>query len=174
MRAFAAAIILAVIGAALGTIHHVIYRSGFDDATEIAKLEKKKTDDAARDKYDKQAATALQTERALRKTIADMSADRIEKEANYENVISGLRADARSGALKLRIAVARRPVSECATSTDTTAAGGTGAETLADIMPGTADRIIGIAGGSAKDVRDYNRVIDLYEAARAVCNSQVN
>jgi hypothetical protein len=54
------------------------------------------------------------------------------------------------------------------------AATGTGAapETRADILPGTAAAIFRFAGDYGQLVRDYNSVVERFDAARASCNAE--
>ncbi len=171
VRAAVACGLLAAIIGGLGALHHSIYKSGYDAAVVAAKAENQKAETAARNEFDAATATALTTERSLRKRIDDLSADRLKKENEYENAIATLQSRVRDGSIKLRIAVAKSAVPECASPTDTSTASGASAEALADVMPETAARILRIAGDAAKDVRDYNRVVDIYNNAREICNA---
>ena len=74
--------------------------------------------------------------------------------------LASVRAAARAGAVRLSIPGACRP----AAGAQAGAAAGPGQEERADVLPGTADDLIRIAGDSARDVRDYNALLERYNA----------
>lgn len=109
-------------------------------------------------------------ERELAALISVKDTQLYESTQNHEKVIKDYESKLRSGAERLSIAI-NRATSTCASSTDTGTASQSGKEERADVMPETAARILGIAGDAAKDVRDYNALVDIYNAARTACNS---
>jgi hypothetical protein len=166
-------LMLALIGAYKIWEHH-IDQGGYNRAD--AEWQKKEADikaDAA-----EKMATATNTARAReQKLLADMngmSIIRYEENANHEKAIAKYVAAARAGALRLSVAIDPRSIPQCPAAADPGAAGGPSTETRADVMPETAVDILGIAGNSAKDVRDFNAVVDLYNAARQTCNAGVS
>lgn len=102
---------------------------------------------------------------AKRQDELQLAADESEMKRAVDNDqhakdLAAVRTAARAGAVRLSIPGACRP----AASAQAGAAAGPGAEERADILPGTADDLIRIAGDSARDVRDFNDLLDRYNA----------
>lgn len=74
--------------------------------------------------------------------------------------LAAVRAAARAGAVRLSIPGACRP----AAGAQAGVAAGPGTEARTDLLPGTADAAIRIAGRSAEDVYAYNDLLDRYNA----------
>lgn len=166
------AAIAAVIRAYKAWEHHV-YQQGYKAAsTEWQAKEAAIQADAA-----EKLATATNEARAReQKLLADlngMSIIRIEENEKHEKAIDQYVAAARAGALRLSVAIDPRSIPRCPAAADPVPAGGPGPETRADLMPDAAAEVLSTAGRSAKDVHDYNAVIDLYNRARKTCNAGV-
>jgi hypothetical protein len=127
---------------------------------------------------EKKLATATNEARAReQKLLADMngmSIIRFEENANHEKAIAKYVAAARAGALRLSVAIDPRSLPVCAPAADSTPASGPSTETRADLMPDAAAEVLSTAGRSAKDVHDFNAIIDLYNRARETCNAGVS
>jgi|GEM_PF-5563708 len=150
---------------------HRIYQRGWDARDEKAQVDEAQIRDDAEKKHAADAASALKRERDLRANFDAQMTERDQREKQYEDRIAALQADARASRLKLSIATPRSSLPGCLQGTDSTIASGTGGEARADLMPEAAAAAIGIAADSARDVRDYNRIVDLYNAARETCNA---
>jgi len=74
--------------------------------------------------------------------------------------LAAVRAAARAGTVRLSIPGACRS----AAGAQAGAAAGPGPEERTDVLPGTADDLIRIAGDSARDVRDFNDLLARYNA----------
>jgi prophage endopeptidase len=104
---------------------------------------------------------------ARRTDIDKIAVKHTEEMKDAETKIAGLRADVRSGAVRLSIAVraATRAGSDQA-SGDPSPSGGDPEEARAELMPATADALISIAADGDDAVRDFNACHDAYEAIR--------
>lgn len=120
------------------------------------------------DKIIAQQAQALATANAAnlkRQDELQAAADESEMKrgmdnAQYAKSLEVARADVRAGRERLSIRGSCSPQSSPQAGTTT----GLGAEERTDILPGTADDFVRIAGASAKDVRDFNDLLDRYNA----------
>ena len=122
-------------------------------------------------KYDKlvaqhQQALALATV-ANQKRSEQLQAEADESEMKramdndqHAKDLAAVRAAARAGSVRLSIPGACRP----APSAQAGVAAGPRTEERTDVLPGTADDLIRIAGDSAKSVYDYNALLDRYNA----------
>lgn len=102
---------------------------------------------------------------AKRQDELQLAADESEMKRAVDNDqhakdLAAVRAAARAGAVRLSIPGACRPAASAQAGT----AAGPGSEERTDILPGTADDLIRIAGDSAKSVSDYNALLDRYNA----------
>lgn len=122
-------------------------------------------------KYDKlveQHTSALalaNAANAKRQDELQLAADESEMKRAVDNDqhakdLAAVRAAARAGAVRLSIPGACRP----AAGAQAGAASGPGAQERTDILPGTADDLIRIAGDSARVVWDYNDLLARYNA----------
>jgi Na+-transporting methylmalonyl-CoA/oxaloacetate decarboxylase gamma subunit len=172
VRVFA---VLALVGALVWGVNAWegrIYQQGYAAAKAEADAREKQIQSEEKDKLASATADALTKEREIRRAFDAMSASRMKKESDYETTIASLRADARSGALRLSIAIDAGSLPGCAPAADPAAAGAPDRETRADVLPGTADDVLRIASGTARGVRDYNELVDRYNEARRFCNEQ--
>ena len=109
-------------------------------------------------------------ERQLAALITAKDTQLYESNQAHEKVIKDYESKLRSGSERLSIAISSK-IPACSASTDTRTPSQSSKEERADIMPETAATILSIAGDAAKDVRDYNALVDIYNAARTACNA---
>lgn len=115
------------------------------------------------------AAVALANERALRTRLAERDAAAIQKESEYAQNLTAAHARIRSGADSLRIAV--NTIRATAAPADRPVAGGPPVdEPGAAIVPTVAADILGLAADSARIVRKYDRLVERFDACRALNN----
>lgn len=124
---------------------------------------------AALDKFNAAAAAARKMQADLADRIASATITLDKERTDHAKSIESLRATVRAGTVRLSVA-ANCALSGSAPSASPGAAGTPVDEARADIMPRVADAIFRLAGQSADDVRDYNAVVDQYNAVRDVCN----
>ncbi len=96
--------------------------------------------------------------------VAELHRERME---DAEKKMDALRADVLTGAVRLSVAVkkAGAAAGHCAAADDPAAAGGD-QEARAELMPATANALVGIATDGDRAVLDLNACIDSYEAIR--------
>lgn len=116
---------------------------------------------AATAEANQQARTA---EREANSRMAKLAAEHHQEKTHAQIQIDRLRADLRSGARRLSIAVARVPA-----CTDPATAAGPGAEARADLDPAAAEALVAIAADGDAAIRQANRLIDAYAIAAEVC-----
>lgn len=151
-------------------VHHRIYQSGFDDSKAIS--------DEARARERQQAlyelvvanTEAATKEEGLRLKISELSTQHTKEMENAKVKIDGLLADVRTGKLRLSIAIAARPKTECGASSATSS--GPGSEERVELMPETAANLIDIAADGDRAVRQLNGCIDAYNAVRKTINGE--
>lgn len=149
-----AALVAALLASGLWYRHHV-YESGYtagvasQKAIGDAALAKANAD--ARIKQDQLQAEADESE--MKRAMGN---------EKYAKDLEVARADVRAG--RERLSIAGACSSRPANSAQAGAATGPGSETRTDLLPGTADALIRIAGASAEDVRSYNALLDRYNA----------
>lgn len=166
-----AALIAAIIFGYKAWEHH-IDQQGYKRANGEWELKETQIKADAAEKLAAATKDTLVRQSVLNRALLNDAEQQIVNRTRYEKKIATLRAAARAGALKLSIAIDTRSLPKCAPGADTVPASGLGGETRADVMPGAADRIIGIAAASARDVHDFNRIQNLYNAAREACNAE--
>lgn len=149
---------------------HHIWQQGYDKAESKWDEREKgitlKTTQMLSDAKDK----AAKDERSLRDYYDERVGNLMKVNKDHETTENRLRSDVRSGALKLSVSIARCSVRGATESADSSASTNPGGEARADLLPETSEAILSIAGESARTVRDFNTVIDLYNAARKTCN----
>lgn len=144
---------------------------------DVAKLKAQYAADTARAnaeasaKYDAAVKAADRREQALQTQLATIDTQRQEEKSNYETALSDLRTRALAGDVRLRATVAPRAIPQCTAATNPASAGRSGETETADLVPTTVDAILGIAGRINQDVRDYNALLNHYNAAVAACNA---
>lgn len=166
--------VLLLAAAALGVawFGHSRYAAGYDARNKIAIAAEAAISAQARDKLDAATADAATREKALETLVAALKAQREQDEATNAKNLETMRARAAAGTerLSIRAECPARALPGRAAPAEPAAAAGTGGETRADVVPSTAADVFSIAEGIAELVRDYNRVVDLYDAARNTCN----
>jgi hypothetical protein len=162
--------VLAVLGGLWG-LHHHIDRGGYDRA--MAENEAKERQIAAQvaDATKQAADLAMSRERAHIREIDATATQRTANEASHEKTITALQRDALDGRVGLSVQLTNtRAACRGAPPENPAATGGSSEPARAELMPGSASRILGFAGDAAKLVRDYNAVLVEYERARNLCN----
>lgn len=169
LAAVLAAVALAIVGYRVW--EHHMYTQGYSVRDGEAKTEEARLSADATAKQSTAAGEAWRREQDLRADLDAADAKRFKENADHEKINAALLARVRSGELRLSIAVKSGSLPDRAPATNPATAGGPGAETRADLMPGTVESILSIAGRSASDVRDYNALVDRYNRARETCNA---
>jgi hypothetical protein len=132
------------------------YQAGYTAAVAVG--------DAARDL---QAAANRKTETALRDQLHAQDLDASQKEQAYASSLEAAQRRVRAGIDSLRCPAG--PVPGAAAAGDRLAAGGPEPETDGPrLVPETAADLLGIASDVAGLVRRYDRVVERFEACRAV------
>lgn len=145
------------------------YGAGYEAATSAANAEAERVGREHAQALADATADALARERAIRDEFAERAEQWRKEESDYEKRIARLTAAARAGDIRLRVPVDLSTACASAPGADTAAAAGTGREEGADVLPSVAADLIRIAADSARDVRDFNRLRELYEVARETC-----
>ena len=113
-------------------------------------------------KWDKEKADEAEAKRTLeretRRAVDVITANSQKEKDHAKATIDSLRADVRTGVIRLSVATAA--------ASSSTITGVRDLETRADILPASADRIIGIIGEADDTVLDLNACIDKYNAVR--------
>lgn len=107
---------------------------------------------------------ARTAEREAVSRMAKLAADHHQEKTHAQIEIDRLRADLRSGARRLSIAVAGVPA-----CTDPGAAAGPGTEARAELDPAAAESLVAITSDGDAAIRQANRLIDAYAIAAEVC-----
>ncbi|MRW88884.1 hypothetical protein GJ699_02680 [Duganella sp. FT80W] len=132
-------------------------------------------------KADAERMAAADTARARAETAALQSkfnqlAGRQQKDrVDHEIATKIAVAAALAGTERLSIAIAPDPAHAVPEGGEGQGAGsGAGAarEARADVLPEVAAAVLGFAGDYGQLVRDYNAVVERFDAARAVCNGE--
>jgi hypothetical protein len=117
---------------------------------------------------DRDAATARKTESDLRTQLAARDADAHRKEQKYASNLEAAQRRVRVGTDRLHCPAAS-PVQPAAAPADRPAAGGPAADGGgADLVPEAAADVLGDGATAAGLVRKYARLIQRFEACRAV------
>lgn len=107
-----------------------------------------------------QAEAKLTLDREMRRAVDAITVNSQKEKDHAKTTIDSLRADLRTGSIRLSVATAA-----ASAAADT---GIRGQEARADILPASADRIISIIGEADDTVRDLNECIDKYNEVRGV------
>jgi hypothetical protein len=105
----------------------------------------------------------------LRDTVDQQSLLRASEKAQHETDLDLVRRTAARGAISLRVPGAC-PALVGPADPSAAPAGRLGPAQDGTLLPATTVDVLDAAGGSAKDVRDYNALLDLYEEVRARLN----
>lgn len=174
---YARLIVLAVVAATLGWAHHHIYGQGWHDRDVIAVSDEAKAKRAAdlaqaQAQAELDAANAQIREQGL---IMSKSLTAIRKTHQEENdvahkTIERLRDSLRAGSLRLSVPT----TGTCHPASRDPGAGSSSGDSdspRADILPATADALVGLAGECDAAVRRANAAVDAYNAVKASINS---
>lgn len=137
---------------------------GHRQANQAADLRESKAALAARERLGAETEKVRALEKARIKDVGDLAIKHQLELNDAKTKIDSLRADVRSGAVRLSIAT--RPANNCAAGGNPAAAGGAAEETRSELVPAAADALIGIAADGDDAVRDFNACHDAYEAVR--------
>jgi hypothetical protein len=170
-RIFADMLLGALLLGLLGASEYGFYRFGYNTAETAAKAREARADADALARLETAAKGAQARERALRDELDAATTKRDKENADHEKTISDLRARARAGDLRLRADLTAGSCDRNPPAAGSGLAVGPGDQARADLVPGTADALLRIAGDSARLVRDYNALVDAYNAARLTCNA---
>lgn len=122
-------------------------------------------------KIDEQNALALagatdryrEAERAGRAVFDSLTAAKQKEKENADKQLEALRADVRSGTVRLSIAV------DAASAAQAAAAAAAGnREARADLLPAAAGRVLDLAGEGGDILRDLNACVDKYHEAERI------
>ncbi len=149
-------------------------QQGYDRSQAEWTLREAGIQKAAEDKYASRLKAAQDLANQYRQAMDNSEMARIKENKDAEQKLATHVAAAYANAERLSIST--RPAPGCtvpgsAQSGNPAAPADAAGEARTDLMPGTAAAFERIASDSARFVRDYNRVLDLYEAARSVCNA---
>lgn len=158
---FAAIIIVSMTVAGFGAYHF-----GRVSAQHEAELQRQATNVEATDRFNKAQRDAREREFDLQQQLTQRDAALDTERATHAKDVDTLRASVRAGAVRLSVPVARCEVPASNAADNPAVVAAPGSEARADLVPGIADAIFRLAGQSADDVRDYNEVIERYEACR--------
>lgn len=132
------------------------HQAGYDAAVAAGKAQ-----------YDRDAAAARKTESDLRAQLAARDADAFKKEQDHAASLEAAQRRVRAGVDSLRCPAG--PVPAGAAPDDRPAAGGPEADRAGPaIVPETASAILSDGAAVAGLVRRYERVVERFEACRAV------
>lgn len=152
--AIIAALVAALLAGGFWYRHHV-YESGYTAGVVAQK--------AIADKALRLANAANQKKsNDLQDEVDVLNANKEQDDAQHAKNIDAVRAAARAGTVRLSIPGACTGAAGAGTQAST--AGQPVAEERTNLLPGTADDILRIAGDSAQSVRDFNRLLDQYNA----------
>jgi len=118
----------------------------------------------------KDMAKAQEETESLRAAMRDQDERRYQENQRHEAQIADLERRARAGAVRL-FCPAASTVSATAASEDRPAAAGRGTEEGQPLVPDAAADVLRIGAGIARDVRDYNDLLQRYEACRAIADT---
>ncbi len=146
---------------------------GYDRADKMWKIKEAEVAKQVEDQKATDAAEAKRREDALRKQYDDAQVARAKENEDAKKKLESHVAAALAGAERLSFGTDRTcgAVRDQAAPADPAAAGGTEDEARAYVLPGVAATIFRIASDSAAAMRDYNRVLDLYDKAMTTCNA---
>jgi len=138
----------------------VQYSSGRDAGYAVAVA-------AGKAQHDRDAAAAVKTEADLRTQLATRDADAHRKEVEYAENLDAAQRRVRAGTDRLRCPAGPIPVT--AATSDRPAAGGSPADGQGlAVVPDVAADILGLAADHQRLLRNYERVVERFEACRAV------
>jgi hypothetical protein len=159
-KILAGLLLLAALVAGEQAYEHHIYQQGVD-ATN-AKWEKREADIAAQVLED-----TLTRDRETRRAVDSITANSQQEKARAQTTIDHLRADVRSGVVRLSI-----PVNPGSCGSPASPGAGS-AEARANIVPAVADDLVGIVADGDAAVRDLNECVDKYNAVKRSSEGEI-
>lgn len=150
---------------------HHIYQQGYSKANGEWIAKEEGISAAAEAKYQKQWQDAVRRGDQLQTKVNELTATRTAMENDHAKNLKQAVASAVSGAERLwcRAQSTAHPLPGSTTQAPAADPGGSGSAQGTEILPGLAGQLIGIAGASAKDVRDYNSLLDYTRMIRTEC-----
>jgi len=150
---------------------HSIYQQGYDRANAEWVKKEEGISAAAEAKYQKQWRDAVKRGDELQTKVNEMTATRAAMENDHAKNLNGAVASAVAGAQRLwiRTQSAACPLPASAAQTPAADSSGSGPVQGAEILPELAGQLVGIAGASAKDVRDFNSLLNFTRMIRSEC-----
>jgi hypothetical protein len=150
-------------------------KAGYDRSEAKWKLKEQGIKDAAENEMAQGIAKARAETATIQEKYDTLSVTRLKENQNAAKILAVHDAAAAARVERLSIATTGScgTVPGASAAGDSGAAAGTEGEARADLLPGTARAIFHIASDSAGLVRDYNKVIDLYETVRTTCNNSL-
>lgn len=149
-----------------------VFKQGYDKANGEAKAREITIAADADKRLADATKAALDRERKLQTDLAAADDLRHKESQDHEKAIADLRARARAGDERLRVAVNAGSLQQCAAGSSAAPTGGPSDGQRADLMPGTVDDLFGIAGRVAGLVRRYDALVERYNRARETCNAE--
>jgi cbb3-type cytochrome oxidase subunit 3 len=158
-------VLLVALAGAIWWGYNAVEKRGYDRA----KAERKKEDDAAliaaQDK-------ALKDQQELSGKFMKAQVERFKEKRDAQNTIDDLRHRVQSGATVLRLPAGSAVCGAAAGTGATAGSGLVGEVGSIQLMPGTADTFVSIAGRIAAGVRRENDLIDAYNTCREAANAK--
>lgn len=145
------------------------WRLGADIAKLQRQAEQLSADAATRHAADVDAARTR--EQALEALFNAERDQRLKEEQDHAKTLDYWRGRVRAGADRLRVDIDPSSLPACGKGADPGAAGRPGTAAAANVVPAVADTVLSIAADDGRLVRDYNRLLKLYGAARDACNT---
>lgn len=133
---------------------------------EIAKIE-----NDARDRLDAANDRVREASRFASQSLVARDAAHHKEQNDAKNNIDRLRAQLRTGAV--RLSVPANPAGNPASSRDSATAGSPGTETRAELDRATAEALVTITADGDAAIIQLNAVIDAYEVIRTACMRQL-
>jgi hypothetical protein len=170
-----ALIAIAVIGTAVAGYfawRSSVYDEGYAAANEYWKGVEARISKEADGKYKEKLEAALADAALLREQAAGREKERLKKEKDHEKALAAAESRVAAGAERLRIATLdrARPLPGSAQEGTAEVAFPAGPEEGADIVPAVAAAFVRIAAATARDVRDYNALLDEHHALESACS----
>lgn len=149
---------------------HVEQR-GYDRADAAWQKREAKISADAEAKYASRLAKAVQRADALQDEVGRLSDLRVKEESDHAQNVEERVAAVRAGYERLRIRTSAPacPLPGGAAKAPAANSGGPSDSQDAEVLPEVAAEFVSIAGDTAKDVRDYNALLDYTVKMRAEC-----
>jgi len=141
---------------------HRVYQQGYDKANKEWIAKEEGISDAAEAKYQRRWREAVARGDQLQTKVNELTATRTAMEKEHAKNLQWAVASAVAGAERLwvRTQSAACPIPGGAAQAPAADSSGFGSAQGTELLPELAGQLVGIAGASAKDVRDYNSLLD--------------